>query len=219
MRQKSTCSIPECGKPVHGRGWCSQHYQRWKACGSPTCSKPRYAPADQLFWSHVDRSSPDGCWEWSGAKYLSGHGNVNWHGSNRGAHRVAFFLTHGYWPNVCCHHCDNPACVRPDHLYDGTKSSNLRDMYERSPTAHARRRKAAETVGKVRVKLHGEDNPQSKLTIEQVQAIREAYAAGDVTQKALAIRLGVSRSTIGRVVSGDSWRSLQCAVIALEETP
>jgi hypothetical protein len=30
-----TCSIPGCGNPVHARGWCMQHYQRWRRYADP----------------------------------------------------------------------------------------------------------------------------------------------------------------------------------------
>lgn len=43
------------------------------------------------------------------------------------AHRVSFFITHGRWPRVACHKCNNKACVRPDHIYDGDMHTNAMD--------------------------------------------------------------------------------------------
>jgi hypothetical protein len=44
---------------------------------------------------------------------------------------VAFRITHGYDAKTCCHHCDNPSCVRPDHLYDGDQFTNMHDCVAR----------------------------------------------------------------------------------------
>jgi hypothetical protein len=28
-----------------------------------------------------------------------------------------------------CHHCDNPLCVRPDHIFPGTATENMQDAW------------------------------------------------------------------------------------------
>lgn len=65
-------------------------------------------------------------------------GNVEVHGRVRsqvGAHRVAFYLTHGYWPHVARHTCDNRPCVNPAHILDGSHQDNTADMIERGRAA------------------------------------------------------------------------------------
>ncbi len=50
------------------------------------------------------------------------------------AHRLSFYLHHGYWPNVCRHRCDNPGCYNPYHLEDGTHADNVADRVARGRT-------------------------------------------------------------------------------------
>jgi DNA-binding transcriptional regulator YiaG len=64
-----------------------------------------------------------------------------------------------------------------------------------------------EARGRRRVRhRHGEDHPAAKLTWEVVKEIREEYAAGGITQAALAARYGVSAGTVWNVLSGRAWR-------------
>lgn len=85
-------------------------------------------PLADRFWPKVRKS--DGCWEWTRATTTHGYGKFSvatavW---DR-AHRVAWKLTNGPIPDgmFVCHHCDNPLCVRPDHLFLGTHGDNMRD--------------------------------------------------------------------------------------------
>ncbi len=89
----------------------------------------------ELFWSHIDSSSLFGCWPWKGWSNGQGYGKIAT--SERGpraggtlAHRIAWEFEHGQIPDgLCvCHHCDNPRCCRPSHLFIGTKADNNRDM-------------------------------------------------------------------------------------------
>ncbi|MGQ0668342.1 MAG: HNH endonuclease [Actinomycetota bacterium] len=115
------------------------------------------------------------------------------------AHRVAWELIHGPIPagRLICHHCDNPPCVNPRHLFLGTAHSNALDR--------KRKDRGVRTVG------HG------KLTPESVQEIRRRYAAEPHVVGALghgvtasldqlAQEYGVHPSTVWRVVQRINWR-------------
>lgn len=65
------------------------------------------------------------------ASHTAGYARVTYDGKRVFAHRLVFFQTYGYWPDVCRHTCDNPPCVNPEHLVDGTHGDNIRDMMER----------------------------------------------------------------------------------------
>jgi Autographiviridae endonuclease len=81
---------------------------------------------------HV-RIAKSGCWLWRRGRMGEGYGILKLNGVVRYAHRVAFELFHGRIPKggLVCHHCDTPACVRPEHLYAGNNSTNMRDAWAR----------------------------------------------------------------------------------------
>lgn len=74
----------------------------------------------------------DDCIEWNRARAVNGgYGVFRSGGKLYRAHRVAFYMAYGRWPNVCRHICDNPPCVNVKHLLDGTQVDNMRDKSHR----------------------------------------------------------------------------------------
>lgn len=123
------------------------HYSRWKRHGdlhtTLRASVPAGTPSEDRFWAKVDKSGD--CWVWTASVFRErlGYGKFQT-GSNRGesrvayAHRVSWELHFGPIPNglFVCHHCDNPPCVRPDHLFLGTAADNVRDMDRKGRDRH-----------------------------------------------------------------------------------
>lgn len=147
------------------------------------------------FWPKVRRG--DGCWEWTACLSTNGYGKIGRAGVTLSAHRVSWEIHNGPIPTgmFVCHHCDNRACVRPDHLFLGTALDNARDMWAKGRAVLKR------------PILRGSDNPQAILTATAVADIRAALAAG-----AMATELGrqyrVSDTTIGDIKTGRTWRSV-----------
>lgn len=136
------CTISGCGKAMHARNWCMEHYNNWYRHGDPARrpavnrrvgNKNQAAPIATRFWSRVDFSDADGCWTWRATRQQYGYGEVYEDGRRTLAHRLAYELVYGDLEpdEVVAHHCDNPPCVRPDHLFAGSQADNMADCGEK----------------------------------------------------------------------------------------
>lgn len=106
--------------------------------GEWVSQRNRLPTAEDRFWSKVKKSDdPDGCWEWQTHLSNKGYGFFSYHGKNVGAHRRSYEMAYGEIKDGLhvLHTCDNPPCIRPDHLKLGTMADNVKDMIKkgRSP--------------------------------------------------------------------------------------
>lgn len=104
----------------------SDVFARWNA---GELVKERRHSLSERFWARVRIADGDACWEWIGPRGRSGYGQFNFNGRCAGAHRVCWAESRGPIPDglLVCHKCDNPPCVRPDHLFLGTHLDNMID--------------------------------------------------------------------------------------------
>lgn len=144
----------------------------------------------ELFWGWVDKSGD--CWIWMGYRDRKGYGQVRVNGKTFYSHRMAWILSVGYIPKGMCvlHHCDNPKCVNPNHLFIGTHADNMHDMIKKGRHARGYKKKYL--------------NSAAKLILEQAKKIRSL--AGKKSQGALAKIFGVAESTIEHIINGETYK-------------
>lgn len=138
---------------------------------------------------HVDYQG-DECLIWPLSRNYNGHGNVGFNGRHYLTHRLMCELAHGKPPGPeyeAAHSCGrgHEACVNPRHISWKTRSENQRDRYVHKRLPHRQ--------------------AQRKLTAKQVGEVRSL--AGNLTNKAIAERFGVSRGTIRQILTGELWSS------------
>ncbi len=145
-----------CWLFVHGVALDNRH-QVTPTCGTVDCLNPAHlalkpwGDVEARFWAKVQKT--DGCWLWTGAKFRNGYGAFRMNGFIRHAARVSWEFANGpiegHDPsrNETCiviqHRCDNPPCVRPEHLELGTYLSNTRDMIAKGRAGWQKKRAAA----------------------------------------------------------------------------
>jgi len=165
----------------------------------------------ERFWTKVQKSN--GCWEWVGTKTPEGYGviragiNHPWFRKRRMmAHRLSYELAFGEFDQELCvlHHCDNPSCVRPSHLFLGTHADNIRDKCAKERQARGLTHGTHTHPESI---ARGERQGSHKLTSAQVCEIRKRHAGGE-TQAAIARAYNVTRSCIGGIVRRQEWRWL-----------
>lgn len=87
---------------------------------------------EERFWSKVEMIPFHDCWEWIAGKYPHGYGmiGIKKKKTTVSAHRISYQMKYGPIPEglQVNHKCDNPGCVRPEHLYAGTQKENIRDV-------------------------------------------------------------------------------------------
>lgn len=134
------------------------------------------------FWSKVKvihHSKSKQCWDWQGGKLKNGYGMASLSDGKCGtmlAHRYVASLREDIEGKVVMHTCDNPSCVRPDHLVVGTWSENSVDSIKKNRW-------------------------QQVLTETAVEDIRTKQ----ISQKAYGKKYGITEGHVGAVQRGDSW--------------
>lgn len=164
----------------------------------------------ERFWSKVEKNGPikreelGPCWMWTAGKMRVGYGKFKARRKTLRAHRVAFMLSNGPLKDglFVLHRCDNPTCVNPAHLLQGTAAENTADMIRKQRSAVGDRngsRLYPESL------VRGEQVGISKLTAPQVIEMRERYSRGGVTLRELGADYGVSIANASEVVRRRTW--------------
>ncbi len=142
---------------------------------------------EERFWTNVDRRGIDECWPWLGSKFGKGYGRIRIGDKLRPAHRVSWEIANGAQMAdglYACHHCDNPPCVNPAHIFAGTPSENAIDMMS----------KGRNPIQK--------GSPNLNEAIAKI--IKSRLAAGQ-SQRSLALEFRISTNTIHKIFVGKIW--------------
>ncbi len=143
------------------------------------------------FWAKVARSGElTACWPWVAGTFSDGYGTFRAAGHSYRSSRLAFLFTGGVLtddkPHVL-HHCDNPPCCRPAHLFAGNDRDNAQDAARKGR------------------KPRGEQHHKAKLSEHDIRDIRE-YAANGERLRDIATMFGVDHSNIGLIVQRKTWK-------------
>lgn len=144
----------------------------------------------KAFWSKVNKVEDDKCWLWMGTlrSKQSPYGKFWSHNKQFLAHRVSWEIHNGPIQEglFVCHHCDNPRCVNPGHLFVGTAKDNTRDM------------------------LAKDRNPANKfLSEEDVLVIRALFHWSKFKMKDLADEFAVTSANICMIVNNQTWKKVR----------
>ncbi len=152
-------------------------------------------PADTRFWKFVLKT--DTCWLWQGARNFLKDGTPTYgvftvsHHQPMKAHRWSWERHFGplMEGEQVLHHCDTPACVRPDHLFKGSGQDNMTDKVLKDRQSK------------------GSGHGRAKLTESQVEEIRTRFKPHSRTHggSALAREFGVSQATVSALAHGKTW--------------
>lgn len=161
------------------------------------------------FWYNV--SEREGCWGWAGFTSPGGYGVLTWTRPDGGptsmaASRFSYMVHFGNIPDdlYVCHHCDNPPCCNPAHLFLGTAADNIHDAQRKGRLPMGR--KVYVPVADPFATNRGSKNVHAKLTEADVAEIRAAYATGLGGMQMLADLFGVNVGTISYAVRGIRWK-------------
>lgn len=155
-------------------------------------SLPMNDEAWARFWGYVEKSNPTSCWNWTKATTVKGYGAFQYKRNVYRAHRLAWSYLNGSIPDnaLICHHCDNPRCCNPMHLFLGDNALNQLDC---------------RTKGRARKAL-GERVNTAKMTMPSVILARKLYADGNTSHRQLAAKFHIGKSAMGRILNNQTWK-------------
>ncbi len=192
MANQAICLIPNCDKPSRTRTMCNAHYQRWRRHGDASAGKRMVDDGLAQIKRALTDATPAACWMWPYQRSGDGYARITIKRARCLVHRVVCERRHGPPPAVgyeAAHSCGRggEGCINPFHL--DWKSRRADELDKLSHGTHNR----------------GERHGMSKLTKDDVVAIRAEYARGGISQAALGKRYSVSQLTISDITTGKRW--------------
>jgi hypothetical protein len=151
---------------------------------------PKAKPFAERFWPKVNKTKT--CWLWTAGTMGAGYGSFAVARSKSDyAHRVSWNMAYGEIPTgmKVLHECDNPACVRPSHLFLGTSKDNTQDAVAKGRLAK------------------GERHGRAKLSEREAIEILRMVFSGHL-HKHVAARFGLSRQHVSDIAGGRKWKHL-----------
>lgn len=144
-------------------------------------------------------------WKWIGGKTGAGYGQMRVNGIQKGAHVISYELFIGPVPDGLwvLHSCDDPACVRPEHLHAGTASQNSQEREDRGRRNTYYQCKS----NKKHVPEKKYRNYRSKLNVDQVIEIRRLLFDENLSQVEIAKKYNVTKNAIWNIAHFKTWRS------------
>ena len=141
---------------------------------------------ERKFWANVHTPNPFDCWNWNGRKDKDGYGRFRFNSQDFYSHRVSWVLANGNIPNglFICHHCDNPSCCNPEHLFIGTHLDNMFDMYSK-----------------------GRGNRRFFSNSEVIE-IRNLYENHNVLKSKIAYMFNASIDCINKIIKRETYKNI-----------
>jgi HNH endonuclease len=164
-------------------------FRKKQFCSYSCSTKSRHVGMTiKMAFDKVQKTKNAECLEWNGHRDDRNYGHVFFRGKRFFAHRVSYEINVGKIPlgYFVCHHCDNPPCVNPAHLYAGTAADNSADRVKRGR----------------QINPAGEDSPNAKITWSNVREIRRSKSSG----ADMARKFGISQAAVSLIRANITWK-------------
>lgn len=192
------CSIVGCDNKHASIGYCAKHERQFRRYGRTATYLRRYKSFIDAYEAQVIRND-DGCWGWSGSISTAGYSLIFFNHEIKWGHRFSF--EHYIGPikdkNQICHHCDNPICTNPLHLFQGTMKDNVQDCINKG-----RFKRVPDEA-----KAKGEKAGGSKLKELEVIEIKKLILSG-IGNTEIARLYNVTHGNISAIRCGHTWKHL-----------
>jgi hypothetical protein len=187
------CSIEDCENRHEARGLCNKHYLRLSRNGDPLAGRGFDGASSAFFATAVLQFVGDECLPWPFIRDRNGYGVFYHKGRKAFVHRVACEAIHGCAPTAkheAAHSCGkgHEGCVNPRHLRWATPSENQADRIAHG--THCR----------------GSRSKNAKLT--ELEAAQVLALKGQLSQRSIAKRFGVSAATIQAIHERRRWKHI-----------